>query len=130
MAERSEGQFIPNDVMQALLNRLDHVEFNLAAQSRDDISQLQATVNHMREARILEAEDSFLADALAAAPRPVFGNQRPQADSARPVMGMSHRGEGALPPTPAAPAPRDLMPLAGSPEADDSDTEEHECGGR
>ena len=100
MAERSEGQFIPNDVMQALLNRLDHVEFNLAARSRDDISQLQATVSHMREARILEAEDSFLADAIASAPRPVFGNQQPRADSARPVMGMSHRGEGALPPAP------------------------------
>ena len=114
-------------LIQRFLSRMDFIEHTLVNQNigsmRDDIQAIRDDMRRTERARILEAEDAFIADALAAAPRPTRVQDTastpaqaptpapasappapaPQAsgDPVNPfAIGVGHRGPGADPPRP------------------------------
>ena len=80
---------VEDSLLQRLLSRLDHIEYRLMADSREEIAQVKSSVEHMREARLQEQHDNMIADMLAAAPRVVSVPTQQQAVA-------SHRGPGAI----------------------------------
>ena len=90
---------LSQELLQRFLTRMDHIEYRLIQEQKDDVSDaradiedVKAMIGHMQRARQLEAQDIAIADALARAPRQV------------PAVG-SHRGPGAVAPSKAAPSP-------------------------
>ena len=81
--DNAHGQSVTNDVLHPLMNRLDRIENNLVASSRDDVASLKSTVVHVQQARVQEVEDQLIAEALASAPR------------APVAVPATHRGPGA-----------------------------------
>ena len=78
----------PSVLFQALLTRLDHIEFRLCKDqqeetrdAKDQLADVREEIMRMHKARIMEQEDRLLADTLAAAPR-----------ASLPCMAASHRG--------------------------------------
>ena len=67
---------VPHVLMQALLSRMDHLEFNLIRRSQDDIADIRGTVGNIQRARrALAAEES---------------------SNANPAVTVSHRGLGSV----------------------------------
>ena len=82
MGSQGNGAEVPNVLVQALLNRMDHLEFTLLRESSEDVSELRQIVGNIQRARRAQVEEVE----TARAPAPV----------------ATHRGPGSLP-VPSAP---------------------------
>ena len=49
---------IPNVLLQALLNRMDHLEFTLLRESHEDISELHSAVSSIQRTRRAQVEET------------------------------------------------------------------------
>ena len=98
-------------LLQRLLTRMDFIEHRLVGDARadlldynDQLQDMRDQVNEWQRARELEAQDSLIADTVAAAPRPVFGHRGPGGEAALPTAATSV-------PTERQPTPmRPMMP--------------------
>ena len=94
-------------LIQRFLTRMDFIEHTLVNQNlgtmREDIQAIRDDMRRTERARILEAEDAFIADALAAAPGPV----RAQAPASTPAQAPT--------PAPASAPPAPTHQVAGDP---------------
>ena len=86
MAADGQGNDVTLQLLQRLLTRIDHLEFNVVGNqraevedAREEIESVRETVKRMERARQLEAQDIAWADAWARAPRqqPSGGHRGP-----------------------------------------------------
>ena len=105
--------------MQALLNRIDILEYRVLREQRDENKSTREELERLKashEADRLEAADNAWADAWARAPRAVASGQ---ASTPAAQALASHRGPGALAPSSTAstaPGPLQSLPPPKSPD--------------